>query len=212
MAYLAIALGADGQALTDASGPELPLQDQTAILREGTVASLIAYGVTANNGLVPVESERVDPVEDDGTPAPATPPNMPRIIVYADENAGSASKAGTAPAFDVTATLVIQALAQRAALADAVADLDAMIAQVKDCLFGDPIWVGLTQNVASVRVTRSLKGKGRRVLGDGRVMIECTWREIYAPRVVQTLSTITLTTNPPANTQPIAAGATIPTS
>jgi hypothetical protein len=177
--------------------------DHTAAIREAAVVSLLAYGVTTTDGAVPVESERVDPVEDG---------DMPRIVVFADENATTASAAGTAPAFDVTATLVIQVLAQRAARADAVADLDAMIAQVKDCLFGDPAWVKLSQNIGSVRVSRSLRFEGRRVLGDARIQIECAWREIYPPRVAMPLSNITLTTAPPSGTQAIAAGVIIPTS
>jgi hypothetical protein len=180
----------------------LPTQDQAAILREATVASLVGYGVTAAGVAVPVESERVDPVEDGA---------MPRIIVYADDSATSDSGPNTAPAFAVTCTLVLQMLAQRAQRADAVADLDAMIAQTKDALFSDPTWAALSAGISTVRVSRSLKFEGHRVLGDARMQIECTWREVYPPRVRQVLSTVTLTTTPPDGTQAIAAGSTLGT-
>jgi hypothetical protein len=180
-----------------------PTQDQTAIIRQGAVTSLTTYGVVADGVTVPVESERVDPVEDG---------DLPRIVIFADDNGTTASSAGTAPAFDVTATFIVQALAQRAIRDDAVADIDTMVAQIKDCLLGDPVWVALSANIASVKVTRSFKFEGRRVLGDARVMIECTWKEIYPPRVTTPLVTVTQTTNPPAGTQSIASGGTLSSS
>ena len=178
-------------------------QDQTAIIRQAAIASLTAYGVVAAGQIVPIESERVDPVEDG---------DMPRLVIFADDSGTTASAAGSAPSFDVTATFIVQALAQRAERTDAVADIDALVAQIKDCLFGDPAWVALSQNITSVRVSRSFKFEGRRVLGDARVMIECTWREVYPPRVAQTLATITLTAAPAAGTQSIAAGTILATS
>ena len=178
-------------------------QDLTAQIRDAAVVSLTTYGIAAAGAFCPVEAERVDPVEDG---------NMPRVIVFADDNGTTASAAGTAPAFDVTASFIVQCLAQRAARADCVADIDALVAQVKDCLFGDPAWVAMSQNISSMRVSRSFRFEGHRVLGDARVMIECTWREIYQPRVVTRLITVTETTTPPAGTQAIEFGVTLSSS
>jgi hypothetical protein len=180
-----------------------PTQDQTAILREAAVTALLAYGVVLDAVAVPVESERVDPVEDG---------DMPRIVIYGDDNGITASPAGTAPAFDVTCTLVVQALAQRAQRADAVTDIDALVAQIKDGLLGDPQWLQIPATIRSLRTQRTFKHEGRRVLGEARLQIECAWREIYPPRITQPLATVTLTTTPPDGTQPIESGVTIPTS
>ena len=175
--------------------------DHTARIRNAAAASLLGYVVTAdNNAAVPVEIERATVVEDGA---------MPRILLYADDEAVTESRGGTAPAFEVTMTLVVQALAQRAVLADCIADIDAMVAQIKDCLFGDPAWVKLSQNLGSVKTKRQFKAEGRRFLGDARVEIECSWKELYPPRVSQPLATVTLTTEPPLGTQAIAAGATL---
>jgi hypothetical protein len=195
-----------GAAVSDAAAAPvgLPAQDQTAKLREGAVASLLAYGVWAAGKAVPVESERVDPVQS---------LDMPRIIVFADDSGESASKGGTAPAFDVTATLVVQMLAERALRADAVADLDAMIAQVKDCLFSDPAWLALSANVASVRTTRSLKYRDAVVLGDARMQIDCTWKEIYLPRSTnQRLRLVSMASTPPLGTQTLNLSAPVSTT
>jgi hypothetical protein len=174
-----------------------------AIVREGAVTSLAAYGVTADGGTVPVESERMDVVQNG---------DMPRILVFGDDSGQLVSKAGTAPAFDITGTLVIQCFAQRAVRTDVLADIDAMIAQVKDCLFCDAVWLALSSNVMQVRVTKIFKYQGERFVGDARVQIDLAWREVYPPRVTQALTKITLTSTPPAGTQAIAAGATLATS
>jgi len=179
-----------------------PLEDQAAIVRKAAVASLVAYGIMLDGALVPVEDERIDTVESD----------IDQIIeVYADENGATASRAGTAPAFDITLQLIVQAVVRRANKSAAVAASDAIIAQVKDALLSDGNWVKLSANLPNFRVTRSLKPETERVVGDTRILIECAWREVYPPRVVQQLGTITFTTTPPAGTVPIAAGVTLQT-
>lgn len=180
-----------------------PTKDQTALLRDATMASLVAYGVLLDGVAVPVEAERIDPVEVQ---------DVPRIIVYTDDSASSDSRGGTAPAFAVTAQIVVQAVAAAALQADALAALDALIAQIKDGLLSDPDWVKQFANAASMRTQRAMRGDGAKSLADGRVLIECTWREIYPPRVTQKLATVTLTTNPSAGTQPLSSGVIIPTS
>ncbi len=134
-----------------------------------------------------MERERVDPVQAG---------DMPRLILYADDDATGASSAGTAPALDVTLTLIVQALTERATRDDAVADIDALVAQVKDCLLSDPGWVKLSQAIPSVRVQRSFKPQGEMIIGDARIQLTCTWREIYPPRVTQPLDLITVTIVP----------------
>ncbi len=179
-----------------------PTQDQTAILRDATVASLLAYGVALGGVAVPVEAERIDPV---------ALADVPRIVVYTDDSAASDSRAGTAPAFTVTAQIIVQAVCASATQAAVLADLDALIAQIKDCLLGDPVWVQNFAVCTSMRTQRSVRGEGTQSLGDGRILFECTWREIYPPRITQPLATVTLTTEPPAGTQPISAGVSIST-
>lgn len=178
----------------------VPSPDLTTLIRDRAVLSLAGYPLTLDGRPVPVEAERIDVVETGATP---------RVIVYADENATSKSRGGTAPAFDVTMQMVVQCLVSRATRADAVADIDALIAQVKDGLLRDPNWVKLMANVHSFRVQRSFKPEGDLIIGDGRLLIEGGWTEIYRPRVSQPLSTITLTTTPPAGTPAIAAGVTL---
>lgn len=169
----------------------LPTQDLAAQIREAAATALRDYGVALGGAAVPVESERVDPLEDGA---------LPRIVIYADDNGSAASRGGTAPSFDVTLQLVVQALVGRALRADAVADIDALVAQIKDGLFGDAGWVKLSAGLPSYRVTRSFKADGSRVVGDARMLVEATWRETYAPRVTQHLRKIVLTTEFPAGT------------
>ncbi len=78
----------------------VPAKDQTATLRDATVATLLAYGVTVDGGAVPVEAERIDPVEIQ---------DVPRIVVYTDDSASTDSRGGTAPDFAVTAQIIVQA-------------------------------------------------------------------------------------------------------
>ncbi len=173
------------------------------MLRDATVASLLAYGVVLGGVAVPVEAERVDPLAI---------ADVPRIVVYTDDSAATESRAGTAPAFAVTAQIVVQAVCAHAKQPDVLADLDALIAQIKDALLGDPVWVQNFAVCTSMRTQRAVRGESNQSLGDGRVLFECSWREIYPPRITQPLATVTLTTSPPAGTQPISAGVTIPTS
>lgn len=169
----------------------LPTQDLAAQIRDAAVASLLAYGTLAGAN---VERERFDPVESG---------DMPRLIIFADDTATVASAAGTAPAFDVTMTLMVDALTERAARDDAVADIDALVAQVKDCLLGDASWVALSQSVTGVAVTRLFKPQDQMIVGAARIRMTMTWRELYPPRVVQPLATIDITLgSPPAPPAP----------
>ncbi len=179
----------------------VPEKDQTTILRDATVSSLLGYGVQVEGVAVPVEAERIDPLETE---------DVPRIVVYTDDSASTDSQGGTAPAFAVTAQIVVQAVVAGARKADALARLDTLIAQVKDCLFSDPAWVRLFGVAGSMRTQRAVRGEGKQSLADGRILIECGWREIYKPRVTTPLSTATLTTTPPDGTPPIKAGVTFP--
>lgn len=174
------------------------MQDQATEIREAAVASLLAYQTIAGDR---VESERVDPVESGDTP---------RLIVMADDAAEGISRGGAAPAFRTTLTLMIHAQVEHAQRGDAVAALDTLIAQVKDALLGDPDWVRLSENIPSLRVTRSFKGDNARIIGDGRIVITCTWIEIYPPRITTPLSTVTLTTIKPAGTPPVSAEINLP--
>lgn len=172
-----------------AAPPWRPSQDLAARVRDAAVASLTAYGILDAGR---IEAERIDNVATG---------DMPRIVVFADETADSKSPAGTAPAFDVTIHLIVQALVERATKQDAIAQLDALIAQVKDGLLEDPEWVALTDAIHSVRTQRSYKHETERIIGDGRVQIDCVAKNIlYRPRVTQPLKKITVTVAVPATT------------
>jgi hypothetical protein len=179
-----------------------PTQDQTAVLRDATVASLTTYGVSLGDVAVPIEAERIDPIGIT---------DVPRIVVYTDDSAATDSRAGTAPAFAVTAQIIVQAVVAHAEKADALAALDALIAQIKDGLLSDPAWVKQFAVATSMRTQRAVRGEGNQSLADGRILIECEWREIYPPRVTQPLATITFATNPPAGTPDIASGVVLAT-
>jgi hypothetical protein len=175
---------------------ERPRDDEVSRLRERTVAVLLDYGTIAEHR---VEAERIDPVP---TTTGQAPPSMPAIIVFADETGDCASGAGTAPAFDVTCHLILQCLTQRAKREDAVADLDALIAQAKDALFADARWVRGITKIASYQTQRSFKRESEQVLGDGRVRIEVLIaKEIHRPRVETALDTIAITVGVPATPQ-----------
>ena len=179
-----------------------PTEDHTTRVRRAAVASLRAYGLVLDGAQVPVEDERIDAIQS----------SVGQLIsVFADESGATASRAGTAPAFDVTCQIIVQALVRRAGRADVVAGVDALIAQVKDCLFRDSEWLRLVQNISSTRVVRAFKPEAEQAVGDGRLLVECTWREIYPPRVVQQLGGVNFTTTPPNGTPPISAGVTLAT-
>lgn len=173
-----------------------PVGDMLTSLRDAAVASLLAYGTLAFDA---VEAERIDTVPSG---------SMPRVLVFADEEGQAKSRGGTAPAFDMTGTLIVQCLVERAQRADAVADLDALIAQVKDCLFGDPAWTKLSGPIGSVATQRSFKMQGERIVGDGRVRITLSWIDKYPPRITTPLNTIDITIGPPLS--PPGAAAPVP--
>ncbi|MDE1905029.1 MAG: hypothetical protein KGH75_01080 [Rhodospirillales bacterium] len=188
-----LSLGA-GESFGLVGGPDLVWRKlESAIgvmIREAAVAAIIGYGTIAGSD---VESERVDGVASG---------DMPRVIVFADETAISASKGGW-PSFEVTLTLSMHCLVERAAKADAVRDLDTLAAQVRDALLADPVWPTLPAEIGNIRTARSFKPEGERIVGEARVTVECSWTESYVPRVVTPLDTVTVTTNPPAGTQAV---------
>lgn len=149
-------------------------------IRETTVAVLIAQKTLA--GLA-VESDRIE-----GIPSGA----MPRLIVYAQEEGEGVSPAGGPPAFNMTLTLVVQALIERATRADAIRDLDALILQTQIALLEDPVWNRLAGEVAGMRVSRNFHGDNDLILGDGRVEFTMNWRQNYETRVGPTLTGVNL--------------------
>lgn len=131
-----------------------------------------------------VESDRVDEVAAG---------SMPRLIVYATDDYAGESRGGTAPRFQVTATVIVQCLVEHAQQRDAQGMLRTLIFQAMDALLCDPDWVQLTENVASVRVVRTYKAEGERIVGDGRIAFTATWRETWPPRVADKLTKVDLT-------------------
>ena len=162
---------------------DVVLRDHTGRVRQAAVEALVSYDTIAGDN---VQAERLDAVPSS---------RYPIVLVYADDSAVGGAPAGTAPYFDVTCHMIVQVLVQHAQLGDAVDALDTLIEQVKDGLFGDPNWVRLTENISSFRVTRSFKD-GDRITGDGRILIEMTWRERYPPRITQPLRKIDVTVAP----------------
>lgn len=161
------------------------------IVRESARAVLAGLPTIAGAA---VESERVDGIAAGDTP---------RIVIYGDVDAQGVT--GGALGFDVTLTLVIQCLVERARRVDAVQTLDTLLTQAKDALLGDPIWPTLIGTVRSIRSSRGFKAQAERILADGRLQIEVAWTETFAPRVTQSLSTVTLTSAVPAGTIPVGA-------
>ncbi len=184
--------------LPQASGWQVMQSALGVVLREATVFTLLAASTIAGAA---IESERVDAVAAG---------DMPRVLVFADEDAEGTGNGGTAPSFTVTLNMVVQCLVEGARRADAVAALDLLMMQVKDALLSDPTWLSLSAAVKSVKTTRSLKPDGDRVVGDGRLQIALEWTEIYRPRVTQPLSLVTAATTPPAGTSPVGFTQTLP--
>lgn len=173
-----------------------PWELATAI-RELTVLVLGQYPAFAG---IPIESERVDPVG---------PNETPRLIVFADVEGHTRVQAGSVPDFDVTMHLVVQATVRRARVADAKADVDAMIAGIKDCLLRQPLWVMQSQRIASFRDSRTSRHEGDKVLFDGRVQIDCVWPEKFMPIITQPLSKITVAIGPSSRPAPETAPPTV---
>jgi hypothetical protein len=165
--------------------------DYAVRIRDAAVTVLLAQNTLAGAN---VEAERIDPVESGDTP---------RIIVVADETAESDDPAGALPVFRVTLHLSVECFVERARKQDAVKDLDCLVSQVKEALFGDPGWVSLPQNIASYSTARKFEGRDRQIVGQARLLITCTWRASYPPRVTTPLDTVTFSPQ-----KPTAAGAT----
>ena len=144
-----------------------------------------------------VELDRVDGVE---------PGDMPRLIVFSEEEGAGVSSAGGPPAFDMTLTLVVQALVERAARDDVVRDLDTLILQTQLALLEDPVWNRLAGEVATMRVSRTFRGDADMIVGDGRIEFTLTWRENYETRLGPMLTGVNLKSTPDA--QPIQTAIT----
>jgi hypothetical protein len=175
--------------------------DLAVEIRDRAVQVLIEQNTLAGDR---VEAERVDPVESGDTP---------RIIVFADETANTDSQAGTAPAFGVTLNLAIDCLVEHAQRVDVMRALDLLVYQVKEALFGDAAWVKLSQNLGSYRTARKFEGRNNLILGTARILIACTWRATYRPRIDRPLKTITLSPLPttPPHATPLGPPSDSPT-
>ena len=149
-------------------------------IRASTVSVLMAQNTLAGEN---VELDRVDGVE---------PGDMPRLIVFSEEEGAGVSSAGGPPAFDMTLTLVVQALVERAARDDVVRDLDTLILQTQLALLEDPVWNRLGGEVATMRVSRTFRGDADMIVGDGRIQFTLTWRENYETRLGPTLTGVNL--------------------
>ena len=149
-------------------------------IRASTVAVLIAQNTMAGTA---VESDRVDGIASG---------DMPRLVVYSQEDGQGVSPAGGPPAFDMALTLVVQALVERASRDDVVRDLDTLLLQSQLALLEDPVWNRLAGEVASMRVTRTFKADESLIVGDGRIEFVMHWRENYETRLGPVLSGIDL--------------------
>jgi len=165
--------------------------DLAVVIRDEAVRILIERHTLAGHH---VEAERVDPIESG---------DMPRIAVFGDTKGQTDSAGGTAPAFGVTLTLAIDCFVEQAQQADAVREIDLLVWQVKEALLGDGCWVKLSENIRSLDVTKKFRGDATLIIGEARVLMTCTWRETYRPRIHTPLATITfnpLPTTPPGAT------------
>ncbi len=185
----------------------VPLLDTTAAFRNLTVARLQAYGVLSSLAPagaplgVPCEAERMDPLDWR---------DLPRIVVLADEQATLKSQGGGAPSLAITANVVIQCLSAQARKDDALAEIDAMIAQVKDCLLRDPAWTAAMWRLQEIRTQRSFRPENALVIGDGRLLLTCELGIVtYSPRVTVPLSGVDFTASMPG-ARPGAAPAPAP--
>ncbi len=172
-----------------------PLLDEVAALRNLAADVLALYGVLAPGAPagaplgVPVEVERLDPYPDE---------DLPRIAVFADEQAINAARANGVPVLDITATLTVACLAVDASKTAVVAAVDAMIAQVKDALLRSPTFLGSIWLVEEVRTARSFKPQAQRIVGEGRLVLTVKIaRKTYEPRVTTPFGGLDATILPP---------------
>lgn len=175
-------------------------QTHAAMLRDLTARTLIAQATLAEGR---VEQERSLPLTDG---------EMPGIIVVTDESGEGQYQAG--PRFLVTGNLQIRCFVQRARLEDALTDLDTLIWQVKDALFGEPAWVRAANQILSFNVKALFKGNQNQQLGEAAIAIQCQWLERIALRDTVPLTGMNLTLQPgdPDVTRPVTAKFDFPTS
>lgn len=142
----------------------------TAQIQDTTVQVLIAQNTLAGAA---VEADRVDEV---------TTADMPRMIVYAGEEAEAFSDAGGPPSFTVRCTLVVQCLVAKASKDAARAAVNTMLSQVQLALLEDPVWNRMASLIESMRVTRTYKPDSATVEADGRIEFIMRWRHDYLTR------------------------------
>ncbi len=172
-----------------------PLLDEVATLRNLAAQVLTSYGILAPNAPsgaplgVPIEVERLDPYPDE---------ELPRIAVFADEQAINGARASGVPALEITATLIVACLAVDASQIAVVALIDAMIAQVKDALLRSPAITSTIWLVEEVRTTRSFKPQAQRIVGEGRLVFTVKiGTKSYLPRVAAPLAGLDATVQAP---------------
>ena len=171
----------------DAPHSPPPLFDQAAMIRRLTVAALIAYGTPAGSFVEEFRTEEIGAGD------------MPRLVVATEEDYEGVGL--DPPCFKATCTLVVSAYAERAQRRDVVADLDAMIAQIREALFANPVWVKSVTRIASVKVVRHWQNKAERIVGEAHTAITVNWTESYPPLVLDDLLKIDSKVNGAAGTE-----------
>lgn len=176
----------------------MTLRTRAAELRALTASVLAAQNTLAGTR---VEQERMSPL---------VAAEIPHLNVFMDES-GEAEYQGYVR-FRVTGKLQIKATAQRARLADAIDDLDTLVAQVKDALWGDPAWVRLANQVLSFSVQCNYRADADLHQAEALIQMSCEWREEALPRAAGPLAglNVTLNSGVPGVTAPIEAAINLP--
>ena len=138
-------------------------QTNAAMLRSLTASTLAAYGTLAGSH---VEQERQ---------LPLAPTELPHLNVFVDESGEARYQGG--PQFTITAKLQIKATSQRAVLSDALGDLDTLVWQIKEALFGNPAWIIAANQVLSFNVTNVIKSDASLHQAEALVTFNCQWLE-----------------------------------
>ena len=145
-----------------------PNRTNAAYLRELTADTLISQQTLAEYR---VEQERTLPLADG---------ELPHLNVFADESGDGVYQGG--PTFRVTGKLQIKATVQRARFEDCRNDLDTLIFQVKDALFGEPAWIKTANQMLNFAVTASYKSNDNQHYAEALITISCQWLEIITLR------------------------------
>jgi hypothetical protein len=177
-----------------------PLKTRAAALRDLTAKTLIRQRTIAGER---VEQERTLPLE---------PGELPHLNVAIDESAEPQYQGG--PRFLMTGQLQIKGTVQRARLADALSDLDALVYQVKDALWCDGPWLALANQVLSFNAKATFKSDENQHLGEVMITMGCQWLETVTIRGAGPLAGENLTINvgSAAITQPLTAITNFPSS